>query len=311
MSTFNSANSQTSSFSNLYNYAQTSKNLTSSGSGNQYETRNISNSDAGDIDNQPVSMVGSSDGVDFTLVGQLLQLLSILLEMFKNQQTSIGGNEMPTVGANSKSAAPVMQQTSMSSQTPDLGGKAATASNAASGGGLSDSAIAANPEVGKWNKEIAAASKATGLDPNQIGAQIWAESRGNLNTHTQNVDGTIDHGLIQIGQERWMRDIVPNLSTDDRAKIKEATGKNAEDLDVTQPMDNVVAGAFHTKGCIAKEGGDLERGLRYYNSGDAANAGSSGYVKNVEEYMRELKAGEKLQQDPYNGTFGSGQGGQV
>lgn len=329
MCTCNSANSQPGSISNLYSYAMTAEHPNPSGSVAQYKTFAASNVQAGDIQNgtapPPVApaaradSAGPSVGMKSTLMGMLLQFLSILLEIVKSLVGGGGGGGGGTPNNSfapvSMAAAPPVQQTSMSSSQPGTNGPATlvpftAASTTAPGAGLSDAAIAANPEVGKWNKEIAAASKATGLDPNQIGAQIWAESRGNLNTHTQNVDGTIDHGLIQIGKERWLRDIVPNLSADDRAKIKEATGKNAEDLDVTQPMDNVVAGAFHTKGCIAKEG-NLEKGLRYYNSGDAANAGSAGYVNNVKEYMRELKAGEKLQQDPYNGTFGSGQGGQI
>ncbi|MFZ6773949.1 hypothetical protein ACO0LB_14655 [Undibacterium sp. SXout7W] len=165
--------------------------------------------------------------------------------------------------------------------------------------------------MGKWNADIAAAAKATGLDPNLLGAQIWAESRGNLDTHTTNADGTTDYGLLQIGKERWLRDIVPHLSADDRAKIKEATGKEAENLDVAHnARDNLVAGGFHVKGCIAAQG-SVELGLRYYNTGNVDGAGSNGYVKNVLEYKRELEAGEKLKQDPYSGENGTARAGQV
>lgn len=322
MCTCKSAHSQPGSISHLYSYAAGAELPNQSRSAAQCKTHAAPQTQAADIRHdtatppvEPEAGANSgtpSDKPDQTLMGMLLQILSILLEIFKNQGAGGGGGESPNNSFTpvSMAAAPPGQQTGGSPSPPAANGPASTAPTTAPGAGLSDAAIAANPEVGKWNKEIAAASKATGLDPNQLGAQIWAESRGNLNTHTQNVDGTIDHGLIQIGKERWLRDIVPNLSADDREKIKEATGKNAEDLDVTQPMDNVVAGAFHTKGCIAREG-NFERGLRYYNSGDAANAGSAGYVNNVKEYMRELKAGERLQQDPYNGAFGSGQGGQI
>lgn len=179
------------------------------------------------------------------------------------------------------------------------------------GGGISNAASSANPQVGQWNEQIAAASKASGLDPNLIGAQIWAESRGNMNTHTQNVDGTTDHGLMQIGQERWNRDIVPHLSAEEKEKIQQATGKSADKLDVTQPLDNVVAGSFHIKHCIDKFDGNVDKGLRYYNTGDANGAGSSGYVSNVKEYMRELQAGEVLKSDPYSGANGTAQAGVV
>jgi hypothetical protein len=113
------------------------------------------------------------------------------------------------------------------------------------------------------------------LDPNQIGAQIWAEPRGNLDTHTNNVDGTKDHGLIQIGTERW-QDVAAGLDAKDRAKIKEATRKNAEELDVVKnPLHNIIAGSFHTRNAIAHKGSDLRAGLRYYNSGTETGAGSN------------------------------------
>lgn len=256
----------------------------------------------------------ASPGPDSTSMDALMQLLMTLLEKFKNAGID-GGNG----GSSDKGSSPPVKVDPASKKSSPEGSPVvadppaadAPAADAPStpGGGLSDEAIAANPEVGKWNKEIDAASKATGLDPNQLGAQIWAESRGNLDTHTKNVDGTTDHGLIQIGQERWNRDVVPTLSAEDRAKIKEATGKEAEQLDVTQALDNVVAGAFHTRNAIDHKGGDLKAGLRYYNSGDAVGAGSAGYVNNVLHYMQELKEGKPLSQDPYNGTFGSGQGG--
>jgi len=157
---------------------------------------------------------------------------------------------------------------------------------------LSPQALKNNPEIAKWNKEITAASKATGLPPEQIAAQMWAESRGRLDTHTRNMDGTTDHGLVQIGQERWGRDIVPKLSQAERNSIIEATGKQPEDLDVTKSLDNVVAGAFHAKKIIEEKGGDVDAGLNYYVAG--SGGGGELYVSNVNAFMDELRAGKKL-----------------
>lgn len=327
MCTCNSANSHSAPVSHLYSYAMNAGHSTPGGPVASYDTQY----QAGDILNvSPSSTVpppattdsyGAPAGLDSSSIGALLQFLLMLLEMLKPYRSDdVDGKALNTgISPMSMVATPGGEKSGPGAGAASATGGStapATGVSVAPGTGLSDAAIAANPEVGQWNKEIAAASKATGLNPNLLGAQIWAESRGNLNTHTRNVDGTIDHGLIQIGQERWLRDIVPHLSAEDRAKIKEATGKEAEQLDVTQAMDNVVAGAFHTKGCIdreraLREDGAFERGLRYYNSGNAANAGSAGYVNNVKEYMRELQAGERLQQDPYDGTFGSGQGGKI
>lgn len=65
--------------------------------------------------------------------------------------------------------------------------------------------------LGQWASEISVASQATGIAPEVIGAQMWAESRGRQSTNTVNGDGTHDIGLMQIGQERWTRDIAPPI----------------------------------------------------------------------------------------------------
>lgn len=315
----NSANSQPGSISHLYSYAISGQAPNKSSPAAQCKIHAAPYPQDGDIHNgapsppQPAAGGTPSTGIDPSVLMGLLQILTMLVEMFKNSVAGGGGNASPNTSVSPASFVAAQPEQRTGAAPPPAAGinEAPSAPQGTTKkGGLSDRAKHANPEVGKWNNEIAAAAHATGLDPDLIGAQIWAESRGNLDTHTRNVDGTIDHGLIQIGAERWRRDIVPKLSAEDKLRIKEATGKDAENLDVTQALDNVVAGAFHTKACIAREG-NFERGLRYYNSGNAANAGSSGYVNNVKEYMRELKAGERLQQDPYNGTFGSGHGGQI
>ncbi|MEB0134794.1 hypothetical protein QN362_05565 [Actimicrobium sp. CCC2.4] len=166
--------------------------------------------------------------------------------------------------------------------------------------------LSANPEVARWSKEIMTGSRTTGLSPTQIAAQIWAESRGRSDTRTQNADGTTDYGLIQIGQERWLRDVYPKLGEAEKSLIKAATGKDAKELDVTLPLDNLIAGGFHVKFMIDAKGGDLKAGLRYYNTGDINGAGSSGYVNNVLHYMHEIETNSKLSEDPYSGTNGTG-----
>lgn len=104
--------------------------------------------------------------------------------------------------------------------------------------------------------------------------------------------------------------MLPHLSDDDRAKIKSATNKDADQLDVTQPLDNLVAGGFKLKQDIASQGSE-ELGLRYYNTGTVSGAGSAGYVNNVEQYRRELTAGSKLSSDPYEARGGTGQPGVI
>ncbi len=201
----------------------------------------------------------------------------------------------PTLAASSN---PDPRPTAATSSIPDPQPTAATRSNTdpVSSSGPTSTAkpgsIAASA-IGQWAPQIDAASKASGIAPEVIGAQIWAESRGKQSTNTQNGDGTRDIGLMQIGQERWNRGIVPTLSASDKANIQKATGKDASQLDVTNPADNVVAGAFHLKKYIEKNGGSLDGGLADY-----VGAGrDSKYVKNVHTFINELANGQPLSQD--------------
>jgi len=154
-----------------------------------------------------------------------------------------------------------------------------------------------NPEIAKWSKQIGTAASVSGLDPNLIAAQTWAESRGNPNDPSRNADGTTDKGLIQIGQERWERDIVPTLSKEDRARIKQATGKEPEDLDMDNPQENLIGGAFEMKKDLKETHGDLSKALKMYvgHDGDSNDI----YAKNVLQYMDELRKGRRLSEDPF------------
>jgi hypothetical protein len=144
-----------------------------------------------------------------------------------------------------------------------------------------------NPKIDQWKGDIDKAAALTGLDGNLIGGQMWAESRGNAKEKSTNVDGTSDLGLMQIGQRRWKEDVLPTLTPEDRANIKRLTGKDAKDLDVSNPHDNVIAGAFELKAHIMERGGNrnnpmanetaLKKGLAdYVGVGD-----ESKYANNV------------------------------
>ncbi|MCW7541938.1 transglycosylase SLT domain-containing protein [Aquabacterium sp. A7-Y] len=155
-----------------------------------------------------------------------------------------------------------------------------------------------NEALQQWAPGIQRAAELTGLDPNLIGGMVWAESRGDPNTSTTNVDGTTDGGLMQISQERWNNDVVPNLTEKERARIKELTGKEAEELDMSNPEENLIGGAFEIQQKI-KEKGSVEGGLKYYVSGDIEGVGSPNYVQNVLQYQRELASGQQLSEDPH------------
>lgn len=153
---------------------------------------------------------------------------------------------------------------------------------------LSQAALAANPALRPYAQAIADASAATNIPPEVIGAQIWAESRGNPDTDTINGDGSHDHGLMQIGAGRLGKD---NLSAAENAAIVAATGKNGAALDVNNPAENIMAGAFHLKHFIGQNNGDLNQGLAAYVGRDPK------YVSNVHTFIEELGAGKALTQD--------------
>jgi len=182
----------------------------------------------------------------------------------------------------------------------DAAGGAGDAGGAAGAGGAGGSGSfdpGPNQDLGQWKKGIDDASDISGLDPNLIGAQVWAESRGNPNDPSTNADGNTDKGLLQISNERWKSEICPNLTQDERQKIMDKTGKNPEDLDMTNPEEGLIGGSLEMKQKLDECGGDLDSALQYYQSGD--KNGNPTYSKNVMEYMKELQNGQQLSEDPY------------
>ena len=198
-------------------------------------------------------------------------------------QTGIEPTATPTIGPIANTPDALMTPNSPVGGSPSAAGTPITG-----GASLSAAAIASNPAIGKYSKEISTASAITGMSPELLGAQMWAESRGNASTATTNGDGTTDWGLMQVGNERWKRDIVPGLSSTQRAAIEKATGKPAEQLDMRNPLDNIIGGAVHIQQYIDQNGGNLNAGLAAYVGRD------SKYVGNVTTFMQELKDGKQL-----------------
>lgn len=155
-----------------------------------------------------------------------------------------------------------------------------------------------NKEIGQWSKGISNASEISGLDPNLIGGMVWAESRGDPKTATKNGgDGNTDKGLMQISQERWEKEVCPNLSKEERQKIIEKTGQRPEDLDMSNPEHSIIGGSLEMKQKVDECGGDVKAALQYYVSGK--KNGNPTYAHNVLQYMEELEHGKKLSEDPH------------
>jgi hypothetical protein len=154
-----------------------------------------------------------------------------------------------------------------------------------------------NKAMQPWESGIEKASNISGLNPNIIGGQVWAESRGNPNTTSPNPDGkTTDVGLMQISQSRWEHDVCPHLTQEQRQKIYQETHKSPEQLNMNLPQDNLIGGALESAQEI-QQTGSIRGGLNYYQSGD--KNGNNTYANNVLAYARELASGSKLSEDPY------------
>lgn len=179
------------------------------------------------------------------------------------------------------------------------GGAPSTPSASRSSGGKGGGEFNAGPneKLGQWKKGIDDASDISGLDPNLIGGMVWAESRGDKTTSTTNKDGNQDTGLMQISQERWNNEIVGDLDPQQRQKIVEKTGKQPEDLDMSNPEHSIIGGSLEMKKKIKECDGDVDAALQYYQSGD--KNGNPVYAKNVMQYMDELANGEQLSEDPH------------
>ncbi|MFB1485312.1 lytic transglycosylase domain-containing protein [Corallococcus sp. RDP092CA] len=145
------------------------------------------------------------------------------------------------------------------------------------------------PGLEKFRSAIESASAKTGMPAEMLAAQIWQESRGNLEAVTTNGgNGLTDTGLMQVN---------PNTYKELQAKYPELQGK-----DLADPETNILAGAYYMKDMKAQFGSD-ELALRAYNSGpngvdksnpDAipAGTGDATYVQKVKSFMNTLATGQ-------------------
>ncbi|MBZ4336349.1 lytic transglycosylase domain-containing protein [Corallococcus sp. AS-1-12] len=145
------------------------------------------------------------------------------------------------------------------------------------------------PGLEKFRGAIESASAKTGVPAEMLAAQIWQESRGNLEAvSTNGGNGLTDTGLMQVN---------PNTYGELQAKHPELQGK-----DLSDPETNILAGAFYMKDMKEQFGSD-ELALRAYNSGpngvdrsnpDAipAGTGDATYVQKVKSFMNTLATGQ-------------------
>ncbi|KAF1051134.1 MAG: hypothetical protein GAK41_01393 [Burkholderia gladioli] len=131
------------------------------------------------------------------------------------------------------------------SSTDPVASAAVQPTPAASGGDMTPQQVAS-----QYKNEIASASQATGVPPGIIAGQIWQESKGEANAP--------GGGLMQLGPNEFQ---------------KYGGG------DISNPTDNIRAGAAYMKDLSTPFGGNMGAALRAYNSGpngvDLANLDST------------------------------------
>jgi len=146
------------------------------------------------------------------------------------------------------------------------------------------------PSLQPFREDILVAANKSGVPPNILAAQIYQESRGQINAGSTNQGtGLTDAGLMQVDPATFQAlrkehpDLGPNLS---------------------DPATNILAGAYYDQDML-KEYGSIPLMLRAYNSGpngvDRSNAnaipagvGDPNYVKLVMQYADDIQAGRPL-----------------
>ncbi|PCE26248.1 hypothetical protein BWP39_17145 [Paraburkholderia acidicola] len=221
------------------------------------------------LDNNPSDPSQSDATKNLQFLEQLLEMIQYLLQQMQNQG---GDDDAPPIGSKS-SASPASQPYSPDSapqqapQAPPAGAQGGQQSTQAppppppvtsdaqqpspppaqqpsqassvnsaqqtSGGDMSPSDIAS-----KYHDQIMSASQSTGVPPGIIAGQIWQESKGIANTP--------GGGLMQLGNNEFQQ-----------------YGGG----DISNPADNIKAGANYMKALSSQFGGNMGAALRAYNSG--------------------------------------------
>lgn len=217
------------------------------------------------------SQNASTQSIQF--LEQLLQMIQFLLQQMQGSGDDSGGT--PSVGGaspGSSSGSSFPPAASGAAMPPSTGGPAGAsgasqppqtlaatappatqppatqppAGAAPSSGASSVGDVTAAPGTdltpaqvaSKYSTQIAAASQATGVPPGILAGQIWQESKG--------IASTPGGGLMQLG---------PN-------EFQQYGGG-----DISNPGDNIMAGAKYMKALSTQFGGNMEAALRAYNSG--------------------------------------------
>jgi hypothetical protein len=240
----------------------------------------------------PLPGGADQNGIAQQLMALIMQLMQMLMQNNPNQTgnpaaqnnavTGSGGGGGATEGAGGGSGG-------------GAGAAQAPAALAANTDAVSDDTALSGsgglhlpPQLEDYRKDIMAASNATGVPPNILAGQIWAESRGQLGQDTTNVNGKKDAGVMQVNADTF-------------AALKRDNPKELGNADVNNAHDNIMAGALYMRDQKATFG-DSNSALRAYNSGpdkvnkdnpaDAGGVGDPKYVENVMNFAKIIESGQ-------------------
>lgn len=178
---------------------------------------------------------------------------------------SLSSNAGNIQSASDAIAAAMLAQWVQSQGTTDAKGdkkSAAVGATAGAGAGAATTAGMAQT-IGALGDTAVAAADAAGVPASLVGAVMAGQPQG---ADILGIASSPDQktGPMQLSQNQYKNDVLPGLSADDKKHIKQLTGKNAEQLNMNNPSDNVVAGTFMLKELMQKNAADPDKTLRAY-----------------------------------------------
>ncbi|MDL2186458.1 lytic transglycosylase domain-containing protein [Pseudomonas sp. ChxA] len=255
-------------------------------------------SDPSSTTTQPKSADQKNDADQSGSLNQMIEdILKVVMQFLQSlmQKNGDSGSDSGDSGSGSAKPAPHIPRSGVADQG---GGAAAPAQAAPAAGNAPASAASGNtsvtgsgdlhlpPALEPYRADIQEAAQKTGMPASVIAGQIWAESRGDSNASSTNVNGKTDGGLMQV-------------NADTAAEMK---SENPDKFNGNAIHDNIMAGALYLRDQSKAFGGDIGAALRAYNSGpdkvnrnnlaDVGGVGDPDYVKNVQHFAQIIGSGQ-------------------
>lgn len=290
-----------------------------------------SKADDGDImdERKAEGAEGKSELSDTELLELLALLEAILQRLLGNadrQGNKGDGNAVAPSAGGSSGGSDVNAPRGLGNNFMSYGGDSdMVGANPAGGGGVGGSSAPGRydgmgsssfnssgmPQLAKYGDAYEASAHITGIDPHIAAAKHMREASGREDVVTKNpkphnANGvaderfTYDVGPSQISRGRVEDEIIPWVRNNPEVakRIKEATGKDVEDLDINNAKDNIILGQLELKMKLDAAGGDMDKALYYYQSGGLPDVAAKAptYAQDVIQGAEAMRNGR-----PYTG----------